>query len=625
MISSMSDQEAVPRLSVITVSFNSRHLLRRLLEPLLTVPGVEIILVDNGSVDDTISYINESFPEVRVLSAGGNLGFAKAVNIGARASRAPIMLLVNPDAHITAQSVEACLQSFDEHASSGVVAPLVEHPGGRLQILEAGREPTLWRVSTHWTGLSRFARTLPRLEGHFLRSDQVTSSRQVDWVSGSCMFVSRDAWNAVDGLSERWFMYAEDTDLCLRVRDAGFTVRILTSARAEHAIGQSDSTRSGSEGSTSHAWVTNTFDLFKLRRRPSVAHAWVWRSVVAAGLWSRAIGYRRRARRATDVVESSRTDWARESNKFRGHARALLNQPVREPSHPRGRPSVAEYIRYVSLVSQSLYLRARGRWGRRSLLGDSGVTVSLTSCGGRLDMAAIAIESVGRGTCRPSRMVLWLDEQRALPAAIRRLERRGLQVRPCEDLGSHKKYFPYVDEDLDAFPETPLVIMDDDSMLSRTWLKDLVELHQTRPRDVLCHRAWTVGVSNDRIDPYVDWKECVSTEASPRNFATGVGGVLYPPSLLCLVRDKGREFLSKAPKADDVWLHSIAVENHYKTRQVRAQALPVRSIPGTEPSSLALHNVELGHNDRQIEACYTPAHIAILTANSARGRRKGSA
>ncbi|KQX74272.1 hypothetical protein ASD10_03220 [Aeromicrobium sp. Root472D3] len=236
-------------------------------------------------------------------------------------------------------------------------------------------------------------------------------------------------------------------------------------------------------------------------------------------------------------------------------------------------------------------------------------------------MVAIAIESVGRGSRLPSRIVLWLDEDRPLPDSVRRLERRGLEIRQCQDLGPHKKYFPYVSEDLDTFPESPLVIMDDDSMLSRTWLEDLVELHRTHPEDILCHRGWTIGIAHDHIEPYIDWQECTSSEASLRTFATGVGGVLYPPSFLHHVREKGRQFLTKAPRADDVWLNSIAIENRYRTRQVRPQASSVRAIPGTGGESLALHNVDLGLNDRQIELCYTSTHRAVLTEEDPLNRR----
>lgn len=245
-----------------------------------------------------------------------------------------------------------------------------------------------------------------------------------------------------------------------------------------------------------------------------------------------------------------------------------------------------------------------------------GPVVSLTTYGQRSQMVHFAIESIARGSMRPSRLILWIDEENLfhnLPAAIRRLQKRGLEVKRCKNYGPHKKYYPYL-ESQEAF-DLPLVTADDDVLYPRSWLNKLVEAHQEYPKRVNCYRARVIDLDKGRIRKYIDLRHCDSTDSSFRHIAVGRSGVIYPPSFLAVLKRAGTDFEDCCPKGDDLWLHVQALRSGYKVRQILRQ-LPYFSfqgIPGTERTSLSFGNVTFGAgNDRQIRATYKESDLQLI-------------
>lgn len=258
------------------------------------------------------------------------------------------------------------------------------------------------------------------------------------------------------------------------------------------------------------------------------------------------------------------------------------------------------------------WLYVLNRWRHQSITDPRGPIVSLTTYGVRAEWVYMTIESIARGRVLPSRIILWVDEQeyfQHLPGAVRRLQQRGLEIRRCDNYGAHKKYYPYLLAEKQF--DRPLVLADDDQLYTRRWLEDLVTALREHPRTVSCHWGVVVGLSGDRIDRYMSWKRCASTESSFRFMAHGVSGVIYPPSLLSLLKHAGCGFRELCPKGDDLWLHVHAMRSGFKIRQVRKKKLECLQIVGSQRSALAREN-NAGGNDRQIAATYTPRDIEIM-------------
>jgi hypothetical protein len=278
---------------------------------------------------------------------------------------------------------------------------------------------------------------------------------------------------------------------------------------------------------------------------------------------------------------------------------------------------VRESIAVFDLVELSLV----NRFGRRPVTESDGPVVSLTTFGKRSEKVYYAIESIGRGTVRPSRLILWIDDEallRNLPATIRRLQQRGLEVKRCKNYGPHKKYYPYV-ESREEF-DTPLVTADDDILYPRYWLKKLVEANREYSENVNCYWAHVIDVDEAGIRPYAKYKSCSSTRPSFRNLALGGMGAIYPPSFLLVLKRAGTAFESCCPKGDDLWLHVQALRSGYRVRQIlpRLPYLSFQGVPGSQRTALSYENVTYGDgNDRQMKTTYTDSDIQLL--RTARG------
>jgi hypothetical protein len=213
-------------------------------------------------------------------------------------------------------------------------------------------------------------------------------------------------------------------------------------------------------------------------------------------------------------------------------------------------------------------------------------------------------------------LILWLDEDALLnnlPATIRRLQKRGLEVKSCRNYGPHTKYYPYV-ESQQAF-DAPLVTADDDILYPRYWLEKLIEANREYPDMVNCYWAHVVNMGKDGIGKYADFRLCSSMLPSVRHLALGVMGVIYPSSFLIMLKQAGRAFETCCPKGDDLWLHVQALRSGYKIRQIlpRLPYFSFQGIPGANQTALSYENVTYGDgNDRQIAATYKEADVQLL-------------
>lgn len=244
------------------------------------------------------------------------------------------------------------------------------------------------------------------------------------------------------------------------------------------------------------------------------------------------------------------------------------------------------------------------------VVGDAPVVVSLTTYGARFDQVHRTIESIATASRRPRRLILWLDEEEALgrhlPLLLQRQVDRGLELRPIADHGPHKKYLGAVDLIVTEGLRLPLVTADDDIFYPRRWLAELLAAHEQAPGVIHAHRAHVVGLADGDVVPYRRWGRCWSTAPSLLHFAVGSGGILYPDRMVRELHARGLDFLDVAPRADDVWIHSVAVACGVPTAQVRSYRRTFPVAPGTQTVSLERENVGRGGNDAQIRRAYTP-------------------
>jgi hypothetical protein len=238
----------VTRLSAIIVNFNAGAALGATLDSLgegLAGLDWDAVVVDNGSSDGSEAAAGPNEPRVRLLRLGRNLGFARGVNAGLRATDAPFVLVLNPDCAL-GPGVGAVLHAeLAAHDEVAVVGPRVLNPDGSIQESARGDPNLLTGLFGRTSLLSRIAPDLPVVRRNLAARQAVEAgvdSRPVDWVSGACMLVRRAALEEVGGFDEGYFLYWEDADLCRRLRGAGWATRYVPGAAVVHHVGQSSRT-----------------------------------------------------------------------------------------------------------------------------------------------------------------------------------------------------------------------------------------------------------------------------------------------------------------------------------------------------------------------------------------------
>lgn len=237
------------------------------------------------------------------------------------------------------------------------------------------------------------------------------------------------------------------------------------------------------------------------------------------------------------------------------------------------------------------------RWQRRDKYeGTVPLVVSLTSYPPRFPTLHLTLRSLLLQRLQPTRVTLWIafEDAKRLPAAVTELQADGLEIRLCEDIKSYKKIIPA----LEAEPEAILVTADDDIYYWADWLQELLDQSQKHPRDVIAHRVHRIALVQDRIGTYREWQQCIpDQEVAASNFATGIGGILYPPGSLHPEVTNRQKFMHLCPNADDVWLYWMARRNG---RLVRRSATKKWPCPWQGSQEVALWKENRTQNDVQI-------------------------
>jgi len=230
-----------PQVSIVVVSYNTRELL---LECLASVEAsaegasIELVVVDNASTDGSFEAVRASFPEARVIRNPANLGFGAACNQAIKATSAPFILLLNSDARLTEEAFSALYDSIRTNDRCGAAGcPMINDRGEAT--VKARNFLTPLNQALELLGLAnRFnSRWLSRT--HRLLLDANLTDCAVDWIDGACLILRRAALDEVGLFDERFFMYSEDEDLCMRMKKGGWQVCFCARGTAFHHGGRS--------------------------------------------------------------------------------------------------------------------------------------------------------------------------------------------------------------------------------------------------------------------------------------------------------------------------------------------------------------------------------------------------
>lgn len=229
-------------LSIIIVNYRAKRFLKGCLDSVYnsgTSLNFEIWLIDNSSRDDSVPWVKENFPEVNLIENQWNSGFSKASNQGIRESQGKYLLLLNPDTKISEGKINELLKFMDENPEAGICGPKMVDEKGDLLYSCRSFPDFLTSISSSQSVLNRLFPHNPLSRKYLLKDLDRTGVNEVDWVSGSCLFVRRKMLEEIGFLDENFFMFCEDTDLCLRARKSGWKVFYFPFLTVTHQVGGS--------------------------------------------------------------------------------------------------------------------------------------------------------------------------------------------------------------------------------------------------------------------------------------------------------------------------------------------------------------------------------------------------
>jgi GT2 family glycosyltransferase len=315
------------RVDVVVVNWNGGALLRECLDSLREAAGdapfFRVVVVDNASTDGSADALDAGAAPLVVIRNAQNRGFAAACNQGAAVGTAPYVLLLNPDAAVTREDLWRTLDFLDAPAQRGIGVcgvRLVDEAGAIAR--SCARFPSPGRT---WAWMLGLDRVLPgRFSPHFMTEWDHATSRAVDQVMGAFFLVRRPLWEELGGLDERFFVYYEEVDFCLRARARGAATYFYAGAAVRHVgCGTTDAIRA-----TRLFYSMRSRILYGFKHFP-VGAAWLHLAgaLVVEPLSRIALSLARRDRSAVrETIEGTRRVWRATPDVVRA-ARASAGAP----------------------------------------------------------------------------------------------------------------------------------------------------------------------------------------------------------------------------------------------------------------------------------------------------------
>ena len=213
------------KFSIIIPTYNSKEYIKECLFSILKSGfNDEIIVVDNNSKDGTPFYVKNNFPKIQVIENSHNFGFGKSANIGAKKASGEYFIFLNPDTIVFQDSFQRLEDFIQKNSNFGAIGFNLITREGKHENFSFGKKNNLFQILKN-----KF----------FLKKDFLPDAPiKVDWVSGAAVVVKNEVFKKIGGFDENFFMYFEDQDLCLRIKNFSYPVYFLPNAKIIHLGGK---------------------------------------------------------------------------------------------------------------------------------------------------------------------------------------------------------------------------------------------------------------------------------------------------------------------------------------------------------------------------------------------------
>jgi len=276
-------------ISVIIVNYNAGPVLAECVTSIKNAgPVLEIIIVDNASVDDSLDRIGAAACSgLTIKKNPSNLGFAVGCNVGTKIASGDCLLYLNPDCILDPNAIDEMITCMKVRPDAGMVGGLLLNPDGTEQAGGRRAVPTPWRSFVRAFGLGHLEKRYPRIFSDYMLHRQPLPEHpiEVEAISGSCMLVRREAVADVGLMDEGYFMHCEDLDWCMRFRQKEWKILFGPHAKVVHHQGTCSRSRPIFVAWSKHKGMMRFYGKFFRHQYPG---ALMW--LVALGIWTRFVG-----------------------------------------------------------------------------------------------------------------------------------------------------------------------------------------------------------------------------------------------------------------------------------------------------------------------------------------------
>lgn len=247
-------------LSVIIASYNTSDLLDACIKSLLRAQqppkGLEIIVVDNNSKDNSVQMVKEKYPGVKIIANSENKGFATANNQGIKDANGKYILILNSDTKVKPDALVKPLKFLKTHPQVGALSVKLRLPNGEIDPDNHRGFPTPWVALTHFIGLSKLFPKSKIFNRYFQSYKNFDAIHSIELSACSYLMMPTKLLRELNGLDEAFFFYGEDIDLCYRVHEKGFKIIYYPKVEVIHYKGASSGIRGESAKITTASKAT---------------------------------------------------------------------------------------------------------------------------------------------------------------------------------------------------------------------------------------------------------------------------------------------------------------------------------------------------------------------------------
>jgi GT2 family glycosyltransferase len=221
------------RIAIVILNWNGRKLLEKFLPSVVAYSqhDAEIYVADNNSTDDSIAYLKENFPNVKIIQNQVNGGYAKGYNDALKKIDADVYALVNSDIEVTENWLKPVIKTFQDDKNTAVIQPKLLDYKDKSKFEYAGAAGGY--VDFMGYPFCR-GRIFMNLEKDLHQFDDIAN---IFWASGACFFIKADVYHMLGGFDEQYFAHQEEIDLCWRVQNEGFTIKYVGTSEVYHVGG----------------------------------------------------------------------------------------------------------------------------------------------------------------------------------------------------------------------------------------------------------------------------------------------------------------------------------------------------------------------------------------------------